>query len=734
MARRDYFRSRPFIATTESQATAVSTKRNDSGTGGTAGSTHCYTCAIREKDRSWSVLLAVVPITIWNGKKNLDTFGLLDPGSEASLILDHAADKIGLTGQAQTIRLRTFHGQDPDIPTRTVNFDISPRDDQSRFKTMNALTVPQLNFAKKKCHWPSVKKEWNHLADLDLPTFDSALVTVIIGRDIRGAHRILEERCHSGDTGPDAILTPFGWCVAGAVPSRVFEASERRPGIYQIHFQPSDLELREDIARLWQTEAFGVQKPTQPILSPENRKAMDILEKSIRHTGERQEVALMWKEETAVLPNNYSSAVQQLQHLSKRFKRDPAYGEKYNKVIQEYLSLGHAIPVDPSDTGTPGRLFYLPHHGVTSVNKPDKVRVVFNCSARHNGISLNDMLYQGPDLLTSQVAVLLRFRQFPVPIAGDIEKMYHQVQVPASDQSALRFLYQAPGSNEPIKVFQMTRHVFGAVSSPTTCIFALRKTAEDNRHLYPKVADLVLSNTYVDNLLYSAENEEEAIRDAKDFKALCLTGGFNVVQWMSSSRRVFLTVAPSELSRPHLDFNSELLPAERTLGILLDWETDQFMYRVELKPASTMREVLQGLSKVHDPLGLIAPAILPARILLQDIWHSRCGWDDVLDQEFRKIWANWTIELKLLEKLRIPRCIRRVSQPVHLELHAFCDASENGFGACVCLRCSYSDDDVSVALVLGKARVAPLKQLSIPRLELQGAVLAARLVSTVRQK
>ncbi|XP_045029733.1 uncharacterized protein LOC123472386 [Daphnia magna] len=725
---------KPLVNPTNESPAIVSTKRNDNGTGGSTGSTHCYTCAIRERDRSWSVLLAVVPITIWNGKKHLNTFGLLDPGSEASLILDHAADKIGLTGQAQTIRLRTFHGQDPDIPTRTVNFDISPRDDQSRFKTMNALTVPQLNFAKKKCHWPSVKKEWNHLADLDLPTFDSALVTVIIGRDIRGAHRILEERCHSGDTGPDAILTPFGWCVAGSVPSRVFEASERRPGIYQIHFQPSDLELREDIARLWQTEAFGVQKPTQPILSTENRKAMDLLEKSIRHTGERQEVALMWKEENAVLPNNYSSALQQLQHLSKRFKRDPAYGEKYNKVIQEYLSLGHAIPVDPSDTGTPGRVFYLPHHGVTSVNKPDKVRVVFNCSAQHNGISLNDMLHQGPDLLTSQVAVLLRFRQFPVPIAGDIEKMYHQVQVPASDQSALRFLYQAPGINEPIKAFQMTRHVFGAVSSPTTCIFALRKTAEDNRHLYPTVAELVLSNTYVDNLLYSAENEDDAIRDAKDFKALCLAGGFNVVQWMSSSRRVLSTVAPSELSRPHLDFNSELLPVERTLGILLDWETDQFMYKVELKPASTMREVLQGLSKVHDPLGLIAPAILPARILMQDIWHSRCGWDDVLDQDLQNIWTNWTNELKLLEALRIPRCIRRVTKPDHLELHAFSDASENGFGACVYLRCSYPNEKISVALVIGKARVAPLKQLSIPRLELQGAVLAARLVSTVRQE
>jgi hypothetical protein len=148
------------------------------------------------------------------------------------------------------------------------------------------------------------------------------------------------------------------------------------------------------------------------------------------------------------------------------------------------------------------------------------------------------------------------------------------------------------------------------VPSLTTCIFALRKTAEDNQNFYPKVADFVLLNTCVDNLLYSTETEEEAIRNTKDFKALCLTGGFNIEQWMSSSHGVLSTVALSKFSHPHLDFNSELLPVKRTLGILLDWKTDQFMYTVELKQASTTREVLQGLSKVH--LVLIAPAILPA--------------------------------------------------------------------------------------------------------------------------
>ena len=136
---------------------------------------------------------------------------------------------------------------------------------------------------------------------MDLPTIDSSLVTVLIGRDVRGAHRTLQERCSSNDIGPD-ILTPFCWCVAGSVPSRVFEVSEREPNIFQVHFRPHDKEMRYDIARLWETKAFGVRRPTQSILSSENRKAMDILGKIIRHTGERQEVALMWKEDNIVLP------------------------------------------------------------------------------------------------------------------------------------------------------------------------------------------------------------------------------------------------------------------------------------------------------------------------------------------------------------------------------------------------------------------------------------------------
>jgi hypothetical protein len=211
------------------------------------------------------------------------------------------------------------------------------------------------------------------LADLELPAINSALVTVLLGRDVRGAHSILEERLAPPDTtGPDATLTPFGWCVAGPVPIKVFRQTASGPRVHHIRLDSTE-ELRENIYKLWDTEAFGFLKTIQPNLSSEDQRAMEILENSIRHTGERQEIALMWKSEDAVLPNNYSAALRHVDQLSARFEKDLDYAAKYDVIIQEYKRLGFAEVVDPSDMGTPGRTWYMQHHGVILKNKPGKV-------------------------------------------------------------------------------------------------------------------------------------------------------------------------------------------------------------------------------------------------------------------------------------------------------------------------------------------------------------------------
>ena len=143
------------------------------------------------------------------------------------------------------------------------------------------------------------------------------------------------------------------------------------------------------------------------------------------------------------------------------------------------------------------------------------MRVVFDGAAEYEDTSLNKNLLRGPNILVNLIGVLLRFRRNLVPVGADIEKMYHQVKVPEEDQAALRFIYRSPGSQMAPLTYQMTVHVFGAVSSPTTCIFALNKAASDNRERFPEAADSVQKTFYVDNYLDSFDSEDEVILRAR---------------------------------------------------------------------------------------------------------------------------------------------------------------------------------------------------------------------------
>ena len=140
--------------------------------------------------------------------------------------------------------------------------------------------------------------------------------------------------------------------------------------------------------------------------------------------------------------------------LERRFVKDSNFADRYAEVINEYLTLGHARKLDVSElTSVSSRVWYLLHHGVVNPYKPNKVRVVFDAAAKFKGVSLNDMLLTGPNIVTSSLTVLLRFRQRAIPISADIRKMFHQVRVRESDRAALRFLWRDPGSAGPKETF-----------------------------------------------------------------------------------------------------------------------------------------------------------------------------------------------------------------------------------------------------------------------------------------
>ena len=156
--------------------------------------------------------------------------------------------------------------------------------------------------------------------------------------------------------------------------------------------------------------------------SPRTTKAVEILNNTVRHTGERYEIGLLWREKVTH-ENNYPVAKAQVQSLDKKLKKDKSLKDMYQKTLDTDLEKGYVKSVTFSDT-TPDRLWYLPHHPVTDPNKPGKVRRFSNAASTSKGTSLNSNLLAGPDLLNNLVGLLLRFREKPVAILADMEAMF----------------------------------------------------------------------------------------------------------------------------------------------------------------------------------------------------------------------------------------------------------------------------------------------------------------------
>ncbi|XP_063068882.1 uncharacterized protein LOC134460379 [Engraulis encrasicolus] len=459
---------------------------------------------------------------------------------------------------------------------------------------------------------------------------------------------------------------------------------------------------------------------------------MEIAEKSAILQDNHYQLKLPFKRGVC-LPNNYTVAKQRITGLKRKFLRDKQLFEEYSANISEMVSRGYAEEVPAKQlSGSSGKVWYIPHHGVRHPRKKT-LRVVFDCAATFQGTSLNQQLLQGPNLNSTLLGVLLRFRQHPVAIMGDVQAMYHQVRVPLEDRDCLRFLWWAGGDlTKDVAVFRMTVHLFGAVSSPSCAIFALRKTADDSQADFPEeVVSTVKENFYVDDCLKSVESEEEALSMVKHLTTLCKKGGFTLTKWTSNSRTVLQALSEDQRAKDlkELDMDRDELPVERALGLRWCVEEDTFTFKLDLPQRSyTRRGMLSVASSVYDPLGFLAPVMLPAKQMLQELCRRTVGWDDAIPQDLLHQWTRWLEELDMLSEFHVRRCVKPkgFGDVVQAQLHHFSDASESGYGAVSYLRMQNTQNDVHVAFLMGKARVTPLKTVTIPRLELTAAVLAVR--------
>ncbi|XP_071848188.1 uncharacterized protein [Apostichopus japonicus] len=378
------------------------------------------------------------------------------------------------------------------------------------------------------------------------------------------------------------------------------------------------------------------------------------------------------------------------------------------------------------------RIWYLPHHAVVSEKKPGKLRVVFDCASNFKGKSLNDRCMQGPDMINKLLPVLLRFRQHSIAVQADIEAMYNQVRIPARDRDALRFLWYINGK---LRYLRMTSHLFGGVWCAASSAYALRRTITDLPSVIPLVKYAVERSFYVDDCLSSVSSKSDAEIIIRETPKALKSGGFKLTKFVVNNFRLLAEVSVECRAKEVLDFGTS--SESRALGIKWMVSRDEFFFALEKDFGGllTRWRMLSIVSSIFDPLGLISPVVLSGKLLFQEATARGLSWDEEIPPDIVRAWDTWAQSLSSVSRLRVPRCIKPCSfDDAFIELHHFSDASSKGYGCCCYVRCVNRKGEIHVQLVMSKSKVAPLKLRTIPRLELQAAVLAVKVDSLLRRE
>ena len=271
------------------------------------------------------------------------------------------------------------------------------------------------------------------------------------------------------------------------------------------------------------------------------------------------------------MPNNRSLAVSQFLLLENKLNKKPELQKRYTDTIRDCINKGHATKLTPENSKLTSKIMnYIPHHAVFNINQLSKLRVVFDAAAKYCGTLLNETLLKGPDLLSSFTGIILCFRINKFAVMGDIEQMFHQVNVPTTDRDALRFLWR-DNVEHIIEDYIMNVHLFGKKDLPCCSQWTLKQTVLEKGCKYPqRVSDTILENFYVDNFLDSFVSEQEAIETMYKIRELLSALGFNLTKFLSNSHKILKSLPNSILLSKLVDLDLNKIPLESALGILWD--------------------------------------------------------------------------------------------------------------------------------------------------------------------
>lgn len=692
-------------------------------------------------------ILSIVPVRIKSKKGNMtvETYAFMDSGSSATFCSERLMRQLGVPGKKTQVLLRTMGQEKPVSCFMLSDLEVCGLTENKYISLPEVYTHTDIPVTRDNIPAEKDLERWPYLLkEVRLPQID-ADVEILIGSN---AHSAMEpwEIIHSQNDGPYAVKTTLGWVVNGPLrkTSNYHESRQamsrhcsQRAAVNRVSVESVDRMLLQQYSHDFPEQVCEEKSE----MSREDVQFMKSVAETITKINGHYSIGMPLKNKNVMMPNNKCVAEQRATNLKRKLAKNPSFHNDYKTFMSDLLSKGYAVEVPENERSrNNGRVWYIPHHGVTHPQK-GKLRVVFDCAASFQGKSLNEELLQGPDLTNGLVGVLTRFRHECVALISDIEAMYHQVRVPDEDSDLLRFLWWPQGDlSQPLREYKMVVHLFGAKSSPSCANYALRQTAEDGKDSSsPEAVITVLEHFYVDDCLVSTSDEKKATVLTKDLTALCKSGGFHLTKWSSNSRKVLSSLPEQERAKEikNLDLDKDDLPMERALGV--DWciESDSFRFRIHVKSMPvTRRGILSVVSSIYDPLGFLSPFILPAKIIVQSLCRLKLTWDEEIPEDMASRWLAWLSDLSKFASFSVRRCIKPEGfGPVtSAQLHHFSDASERGYGVVTYLRIKNSHGQVHCSFLLGKARVTPLKPFTVPRLELTAATIAVKMDKLMKRE
>ncbi|XP_053392388.1 uncharacterized protein LOC128555057 [Mercenaria mercenaria] len=401
--------------------------------------------------RKSQIALRTVPVVVYteNSRKILIN-ALLEGGSTKTYINQSLAGELGLQGKIETVQVNTLNDKVQTFETMSVSLTVKSLYGQSQTE-MDALVLDNVIGSLQTVNWNKYINKWEHLKGINFPFIDqNRAVDMLIGLDYATLHSSLHEiRGKAGE--PVARLTPLG-CVGQ------LDNDPQQISLFSTYFVNEPDDLDQMLKGFWEIDNSGLTIKEQPLTQIE-QKVLKESEKDMKVEDGRYEVKIPWKTDPSNIPNDYEMAVKRLQHTEKRLKKEPNIEIAYTETIENYVNKGyiHKVPQDETD---PVNKWYFPHFPVVRLEKETtKVRIVFDASAKYNGVCLNDFIQTGPKLQNELFDVLLRFRKYDIALVCDISEMYLRVGIHETNIIFHRFLWDSCE-------YEFSTLVFGVKASP----------------------------------------------------------------------------------------------------------------------------------------------------------------------------------------------------------------------------------------------------------------------------